>query len=244
MYQKVLFLLISLYPVTVLAQQEEGASSPEDLVKRYVQAMRSGDQKTLEALIPDIGLLHQKVNHFAQLLDEKMKLEKDWKLELKKRFAEKDKDGDRFAPPNIVPQPAKASELVKAIPQFTVTSVVKETVSPDLVKLTIESTDHDKADKNIAHWQANKINGKWILSLPTMKQAAQLYEKSMLTFAGTKETHRAMQQAIDDLKQNKFTKVEDAETAWNKATQLTTKTEPDGTKEYPEPGRKPPGPGK
>lgn len=40
-------------------------------------------------------------------------------------------------------------------------------------------------------------------------------------------------------KQNKFTKVEDAEAAWKKATRI----ELDGTKEFklPEPGRKLPG---
>lgn len=220
----VLPLMLAAFTFTAAYAQEErpqGPATPEELIKAYVHAMRDGDESSIETLLPDVARLHQKVKVFAQRMDEKLKLDKEWKQELEKRFA--DRKDDRFSPPVDIQWPVKPKPIVTMRPEFTAVLIEKNAVDNNTVQLVIETAESKLAEKRRVKWQATRVNNRWVLSVPEMKQAADLYEKTMASLAGTDDSHRAMRQTLADLQQGKFTKYEDAEAAWKKVSEIKLK---------------------
>lgn len=221
----VLPLMLAAFTFTVAYAQEErpqGPVTPEDLVKALVQAIRVGDETALKDLQPDVAQDFQKVKATAlRFHEKKLKLEKEWKEELEKRFA--DRKDDRFSPPTDNKKPAKLGTFVERLPEYSAVIVEKKVVDDNTVLLVIESAMAKNEDKQRSNWKAVKVNGRWVLSTPEMKQMLELYQRWLASLAGTDDSHRAMRQTLTDLKQGKFTKYDDAEAAWKKVSEIKLK---------------------
>lgn len=238
MSRYLLSLMLASFTFAVVYSQGEkraGASTPEILVKTFVQAMRDGDETTIETIMPEVARMNQKMKLMVEKMEEKLKLEDEWKRELNKRLTSQD---DSIKPPFDIEKPVKPNPVVVMRPEFTAEIIEKKVIDENTLLLVIETAESKQADKQRANWQATRLNNRWVLSVPAMKQAIDLYEKTIEIIVGSDESHRAMRQTLADLKQGKFAKYEDAEIAWKKATQVTAKMKLAGDKALTLPGPK------
>jgi hypothetical protein len=211
-----LLLVVFCWPVAAGAQ-EQPPTTPEELVKAYVKAMKNGDEKALTELMPEMAAFQQRLKKSSQRLDEKIQLEKEWRKEMVNKF--RDKNDDHFAPAKDVPATKKDEPLAKAYPDYSAIVVEKKELSKDHVELTLDVKKSKETLAEKVKMEARKKKDRWEFTLPDLVKL--ISDSEERTVASNNASLKAMQTVLADLKSDKFKKQEDAETAWKKAQVVT-----------------------
>ncbi len=222
---RVLVLLVLVSGLTTAQEGKplSGAATPEEVVKRYEQAVREGNNLQVEAILtPAFARATRKLQENLKKHAEVLTLQHTFQQELQVRFGEKRQPNPFAAPvkqPADQPSAKKDQSPVTKMPHYSVELVNKEPKSPEKVELTVSIRELENGPKKEMMWEVVKEGGRWYLMMPQMQPVFDMQE--LLAIVSTDESIADMRKVIDDLKQGKYTSQADAQKAWNKITRIS-----------------------